>query len=81
MGGRLQSTQIMHQDSKKSEQEQKEEFKVSVGVQVSSPFGVGGGVKHDNAGGKVDSKNVGSASGSQNNVFEAVGGNTILAAE
>ncbi|OBS29591.1 hypothetical protein FPOA_03528 [Fusarium poae] len=79
VGGRLQSTSIMTDETVTSEQEQKEAMKVSVGVQVTTPFG-GGGVKHTNENGKAESKNTSNVQKDESNVFEAVGGDTILAA-
>ena len=81
VGGRLQSTKIMKQSSAESEQDQKEQFKVSVGLQVSTPIGVGAGVKHEQEKGKSSSVNTTTVDKGENNVFEAVGGNTILAAK
>ncbi|XEV01095.1 hypothetical protein FSHL1_006382 [Fusarium sambucinum] len=79
VGGRLQSTSIMTDETVTSEQEQKEAMKVSVGVQVTTPFG-GGGVKHTNENGKAESKSTADVKKDESNVFEAVGGYTILAA-
>ncbi|KAH7002963.1 hypothetical protein EDB82DRAFT_531448 [Fusarium venenatum] len=62
-----------------SEQEQKEAMKVSVGVQVTTPFG-GGGIKHTNENGKAESKSTADVKKDESNVFEAVGGDTILTA-
>lgn len=81
VGGRLQSTKIMKQSSTESEQDQKEQFKVSVGLQVSTPIVVGAGVKHEQEKGKSSSANTTTVRKAENNVFEAVGGNTILAAK
>ncbi len=69
----------MQDQSMKTEQEEKEQFKVSVGVQVSTPIGVGAGVKHENEKGNSASKQSGDQKRQESNVFEAVGGDTILA--
>ncbi|CAF3480417.1 unnamed protein product [Fusarium graminearum] len=79
IGGRLQSISIMTDETVTSEQEQKEAMKVSVGVQVTTPFG-GAGVKHTNESGKMESKSTTDVKKNESNVFEAVGGDTILAA-
>ncbi|KAF2839889.1 hypothetical protein M501DRAFT_1015973 [Patellaria atrata CBS 101060] len=79
VGGRLQSTRIMDAKSTMSEQEQKEQYKVSVGLQVSTPIGVGAGVKHEQEKGKSVTVNTTNIDKSETHVFEAVGGETILA--
>ncbi|KAG8530617.1 uncharacterized protein KY384_004655 [Bacidia gigantensis] len=79
VGGRLQSTRIMKSSTVTSEYEQKQQFKVSVGVQVSTPIGVGAGVKHDNEKGTSTSTSTGTEDQAETNVFEAAGGDTILA--
>lgn len=79
VGGRLQSQSIMTETTNKSEQEQKDAFKVSVGVQVTTPF-VGVGVKHTNENGKQKTQNAADIKKDETHVFEAVGGDTILAA-
>lgn len=81
IGGRLQSTKIFVADEKTTEQGAKNEFKVSVGLQVSTPIGVGAGVKHENSKGTSIDKKDGERKEMETNVFEAVGGNTILAAK
>ncbi|KAF7526535.1 hypothetical protein G7054_g10735 [Neopestalotiopsis clavispora] len=80
VGGRLQSTSIMEDEKKVTEQEQKEAFKMSVGLQVTTPVGVGAGVKHSNENGKQEIQNNAEVKKKESNVFEAVGGDTILAA-
>ena len=70
----------MEAESQASEQEQKEQMKWSVGVQVSTPFG-GGSFKHEEEKGSSSSSARREASQNELNVFEAVGGDTILAAK
>jgi hypothetical protein len=81
VGGRLQSTKIMADQTGSKEQEEKESFKMSVGVQVSTPFGVGGGVKHGRQGGTQTQNNERNEQKNEQNVFEAVSSNTVLAAK
>lgn len=81
IGGRLQSTKIFNSTTNTSEQSAKEEFKVSVGLQVSTPFGVGAGMKHETSQGSSTDQKSGDHKERETNVFEAVGGNTILAAK
>ena len=78
LGGRLQSTKVITDTTTKTEQEHKEQFKVSVGVQVSTPIGVGAGVKHEREKGNSSSNSDANNNQSETNVFEAVGGDTIL---
>lgn len=67
-------------DTKKAtETEQKQQFKVSVGMQVSTPFGVGAGVKHEQETGHAESTSKTDETKTESNVFEATGGDTILA--
>lgn len=73
LGGRLLSTKIMSATATMSEEEQKQQFKVSVGLSVTSPWASGSvshseekGSSSDNARKEDDSK--------ESNVFEAVGG-------
>ncbi|MCJ1394185.1 hypothetical protein MMC18_007063 [Xylographa bjoerkii] len=79
-GGRLQATKVMKQSSKTSEAEQKEQFKNSVGMQVSTPANIGGGFTHTTEKGKSASQSSSDLNSDERNVFEAVGGDTILAA-
>ncbi len=77
LGGRLQSTKIMTDTTKTTEQQQKEAFKWSVGAQVTTPW-VSGGVKHTQASGTSTENNNTEVQKREKNVFEAVGGDTIL---
>jgi hypothetical protein len=81
IGGRLQSTKIMKSSETKSEQEQKDAFKMSVGMQFSTPFGVGGGAKHSRENATETSNSTTNIQQNETNIFEAVGGDTILAAK
>lgn len=78
LGARLLSTKVMTAKTKADEQTQTESFKVSVGVSVATPFG-GGSAKHEqeSGGGSANSKT--ETNTNESNVFEAVGGDTILA--
>ncbi|KAF8648222.1 hypothetical protein AX16_006360 [Volvariella volvacea WC 439] len=80
IGGCLQTKKITSATETKSEQSQKEQFKASVGVAVQTPYG-GGGVKasHETGEGKQDGQSKMDAKESL--VFEATGGNTILASD
>ncbi|KAK3367914.1 hypothetical protein B0H63DRAFT_404760, partial [Podospora didyma] len=77
IGGRLQSTKIMSDTTATKEQQQKESFKWSVGAQVTTPW-VSGGVKHSKTGGTDNQDNEADVKRREENVFEAVGGDTIL---
>lgn len=65
----------------KKEQEQKEQFKTSFGAQLSTPVGAGAGVQHSKETGKSSGRNEQAIVKQESNVFEAVGGNTILASK
>lgn len=78
LGGRLMSTKIITSASSQDLEAKKEQFKVSVGANVQSPYG-GGGMKASAEGGEDQSSATENSSSEENNIFEAVGGNTILA--
>ncbi|KAI7161520.1 hypothetical protein KC349_g2699 [Hortaea werneckii] len=78
LGARLLSTQTMSTRFKGSTDEQKEQFKVSVGVSVSTPYG-GASVKHEQEQGSSTENKRSETNLNESNVFEAVGGDTILA--
>ncbi|KAI6791601.1 hypothetical protein KC363_g3337 [Hortaea werneckii] len=78
LGARLLSTQTMSTRFKGSTDEQKEQFKVSVGVSVSTPYG-GASVKHEQEKGSSSETKRSETTSNESNVFEAVGGDTILA--
>ncbi|KAI7530567.1 hypothetical protein KC317_g20037, partial [Hortaea werneckii] len=78
LGARLLSTQTMSTRFKGSTDEQKEQFKVSVGVSVSTPYG-GASVKHEQEQGSSSENKRSETTSNESNVFEAVGGDTILA--
>lgn len=78
VGGRLQSTQVIDENSTLSEHEQKEQFKMSIGVQVTTPYG-GGGVKHEKETGSGSSDSRAEVNKNERHVFDATGGDTILA--
>ncbi|KAM7211203.1 hypothetical protein V8F06_013413 [Rhypophila decipiens] len=77
LGGRLQSSKTMSDTSKTSEQQQKEAFKWSVGSQVTTPW-ASASVKHTEASGSSTEESVTDVIKKEKNVFEAVGGDTIL---
>lgn len=78
LGARLLTTKLMTDTATLSSSEQKEQFKVSVGVSVTTPFG-GASVKHDETHGSSDTAEKAVKDTVESNVFEAVGGNTLLA--
>ncbi|MCJ1379493.1 hypothetical protein MMC17_002594 [Xylographa soralifera] len=79
LGARLTATEIMKSKEIGSEQEQKQQFKTSVGVAVSTPIGISTSVKHETEQGSSESKNTTTKDTEDSKVFEAVGGDTILA--
>ena len=78
LGGRLMSTKIITSESTEDLEAKKEQFKVSVGANVQSPYG-GGGMKASVEGVEEKSLSTDKSSSKENNIFEAVGGDTILA--
>jgi hypothetical protein len=78
LGARLLSTKFLTQTDEASTAEQKEQFKISVGVSVSTPFG-SGSVKHEQEHGQSTASAQSQSNQREENVFEAVGGDTILA--
>ena len=82
LGGRLLSTKFSSVDEQKSIEETKESFKNFVGASVSGGFGgisAGASVKHDQAQGASNVSEKDSRSQNEAVIFEAVGGDTILA--
>ena len=83
LGARLTSTKIITSDVTKSEQEQKEQFKVSFGLAVSTPkeakFAGEVALKTEHTKGFTESVNTTNNTATESNVFEAAGGDTILA--
>ncbi|KAG8626282.1 hypothetical protein KVT40_005227 [Elsinoe batatas] len=80
LGARLLSTRTMSSNKETSDEEKKQEFKVSVGVSVSTPYG-GASVKHEEAKGSGDKSSRSETNINDNNVFEAVGGDTLFQSE
>ncbi|KAK0710652.1 hypothetical protein B0H67DRAFT_539495 [Lasiosphaeris hirsuta] len=78
LGGRLQSTKTFDSTSTMTEQEQKETFKVSVGIEVTTPY-VSTSIKHTSEKGSSESQAQSEKNSKDTVVFEAVGGDTILA--
>ncbi|KAK5110589.1 hypothetical protein LTR85_000989 [Meristemomyces frigidus] len=78
LGARLLSTQTMSSRFTGTTDQQKEQFKVSVGVSVSTPYG-GASVKHEQEKGSSNESKSSETNSNESNVFEAVGGDTILA--
>lgn len=70
----------MKTSSSVSEQTAKESFKKSVGLQASG-WGVSVSASHAKETGSETSSSQASSSQQERNVFEAVGGNTILASK
>jgi hypothetical protein len=81
LGGSLQTTKVVTGTENSSLSKEKESFKASVGVAVSTPFGIGGSMKasHETQDGKEDFKR--NLDTRESMVFEATGGNTLLAAD
>ncbi|KAG9494758.1 hypothetical protein J7337_013897 [Fusarium musae] len=78
IGGRLQTQAVMDQSSKTSEQEQKQSLKTSVGLAVSAPK-VSASVSHTEESGSDNSSSHGKSDKSESHVFEAMGGDSLLA--
>ena len=78
LGGRLQSTKTITVTKEHTENSQKDTFKTSVGVAVSTPW-VNASVKHDEEKSTETSNERMEKNTQENVVFEAVGGDTILA--
>jgi hypothetical protein len=78
LGGRLMSTKIITSKNTEDLEAKKEQFKVSVGANVQSPYG-GGGMKASAEGGNDMTLATDKSSSKEDNIFEAVGGDTILA--
>ncbi|KAJ7616091.1 hypothetical protein FB45DRAFT_757556 [Roridomyces roridus] len=79
IGGALQSTKIMSSSSTSVESNQKESFRASVGVAVQSPVGVGASAKASTENGTGTDKGQSSQKLNESMVFEATGGDTLLA--
>ncbi|KAK6508955.1 hypothetical protein TWF481_003723 [Arthrobotrys musiformis] len=80
LGGRLLSSKIMAGKETGTENERKDQFKTSVGLQVQTPVGVGAGVKNENETGSGSGDRENKKDKDEKHVFEAVGGDTTLAA-
>lgn len=80
LGGRLMSTKAFKSDATKSEQEQKEEYKNSVGASIQA-WSVSASVKRDTSTSSANSSAAVNQQSQERNVFEAVGGDTILASK
>ncbi|KAF5637151.1 hypothetical protein F52700_4888 [Fusarium sp. NRRL 52700] len=78
VGGRLQTQAVMDQSSTTSEQEQKQSLKTSVGLAVSAPK-VSASVSHTEESGSDKSSSQGQSDKSESHVFEAMGGDSLLA--
>ncbi|MCJ1390225.1 hypothetical protein MMC18_003083 [Xylographa bjoerkii] len=82
LGGRLLSTKLVTTTEKKTLEEAKESFKTSVGASVSGGFGgfsASASFKHEQAQGNSNVNEAAKRSQNEAAVFEAVGGDTILA--
>ena len=82
LGARLLSTKTVTMTEQKTMEEHKESFKTSVGASVSASvagFSMSASVKHEEAKGSTTVNETSQASKDENVVFEAVGGDTILA--
>ncbi|KAH8662563.1 hypothetical protein BX600DRAFT_542276 [Xylariales sp. PMI_506] len=78
VGGRLQTMKMLNEDHSTTEQAQKQSFKTSVGLAVNTPYG-GGSVNHTSESGHATSNSQTENSQQEQHVFEAVGGDTLLA--
>lgn len=82
LGGRLLSTKIVTSTENKTMEEHKESMKVSVGASISGSyagFSASASVKHEQAQGTTNANETSQRSQNEAAVFEAVGGDTILA--
>ncbi|EAQ85299.1 hypothetical protein CHGG_09313 [Chaetomium globosum CBS 148.51] len=80
LGGCLQTTKIVTGNEQTQQSKEKESFKASVGVAVSTPFGVGGSVKASHETQDSSDSFQRTSNTSEAMTFEATGGNSILAA-
>ncbi|EUC28058.1 hypothetical protein COCCADRAFT_64920, partial [Bipolaris zeicola 26-R-13] len=78
LGARLLSTKRIKTDKDTDTEQHKEQMKVSVGASVQTPYG-GVSAKHDEEKVKTNDKSTEKSNTQEINVFEAVGGDTILA--
>ncbi|KAF4442961.1 putative oxidoreductase ordL [Fusarium austroafricanum] len=78
VGGRLQTKKIMEEVTTKSEQEQKQSMKWSVGVAVTTPW-TNTTTKHTNESGSAKSSSITNKTENEQHFFEATGGDTLLA--
>ncbi|KXJ88991.1 hypothetical protein Micbo1qcDRAFT_206580 [Microdochium bolleyi] len=84
IGGRLLSTKTVQTTDMSKLEEEKQSFKVSVGASVSGGFGgfsASASTKHENEQGSGTVNDTNAKSQKETVVFEAVGGETILAAD
>lgn len=79
LGGRLVATKVVKMTEQSNEKSMKEDFKVSVGVSVKTPIGVGGSVKVDSQTSSSNATSETQINRNETQIFEAVGGDTILA--
>jgi hypothetical protein len=82
LGGRLLSTKVINTKETKSMDEEKQSFKTSVGASVSGSyagFSASASVKHEQSSGSTNLNEASARTQDDAAVFEAVGGDTILA--
>lgn len=80
LGGRLICTKLSKAEANKSEEERKSEYKTSVGASIQA-WKVSASVKRDTATTSSTASSAASAASREQHVFEAVGGDTILASK
>ena len=80
VGGRLLTSKVLHVATGSSEQAEKSEYKLSVSASVSTPY-VDASVKHDRSGESGSEGKKASSDSAERHAFEAVGGDTTLAAK
>ncbi|KAK0660881.1 hypothetical protein QBC41DRAFT_383282 [Cercophora samala] len=80
LGGMLVSTRVIEAKETTEEEKTKESFKTAIGLSITTPIDLGVEIKHENTRGKDQSDLQGKKGVNDRVVFEAIGGNTILAA-
>ncbi|KAF9880810.1 hypothetical protein CkaCkLH20_01852 [Colletotrichum karsti] len=79
VGGMLTSTKTWEANERSTQERSKDDFKQTIGLAISSPVDVGVDAKRESMGSTDDSYSRGYRDNSEQVVFEAIGGNTILA--
>ncbi|KAF4831923.1 hypothetical protein CGCTS75_v005023 [Colletotrichum tropicale] len=79
IGGMLTSTQTREASEQTLQEKSKQDFKRTIGLAISSPIDAGGGYTRQETQDTDQSNSYGNRNDSEQVVFEAIGGNTILA--